>query len=59
MSKKIKIISLILCLMMTFCAIPFAACQNLGERVDVVYHLNYEGAEDRTVQVYTGTSAKN
>ena len=57
MSKKIKIISLILCIMMAFCAIPFAACSNSGERVKVVYHLNYDGAEDRTVQVYTGTSA--
>ncbi len=57
MSKKIKIISLILCIMMAFCAIPFAACSNSGERVNVVYHLNYDGAEDRTVQVYTGTSA--
>lgn len=43
--------------MMAFCAIPFAACSNSGERVNVVYHLNYDGAEDRTVQVYTGTSA--
>ena len=59
MSKKIKIISLILCIMMAFCAIPFAACSNSGERVNVVYHLNYDGAEDRTVQVYTGTSALN
>ena len=57
MSKKIKIISLILCILMAFCAIPFAACSNSGERVNVVYHLNYDGAEDRTVQVYTGTSA--
>ena len=57
MSKKIKIISLILCIMMAFSVISFAACSNSGERVNVVYHLNYEGAEDRTVQVYTGTSA--
>lgn len=57
MHKKIKIISLILCFMMAFSAISFAACSNSGERVNVVYHLNYDGAEDRTVQVYTGTSA--
>lgn len=57
MHKKIKIISLILCFIMAFSAISFAACSNLGEKVNVVYHLNYEGAEDRTVQVYTGTSA--
>lgn len=57
MSKKIKIISLILCIMMAFSVISFAACSNSGEKVSVVYHLNYDGAEDRTVQVYTGTSA--
>lgn len=57
MNKKIKIISMILCFIMAFSVIPFAACSNSGERVNVVYHLNYDGAEDRTVQVYTGTSA--
>ena len=57
MHKKIKIISLILCVIMAFSVISFAACSNSGEKVNVVYHLNYEGAEDRTVQVYTGTSA--
>lgn len=57
MFKKIKIISLILCFIMAFSAVSFAACSNSGEKVNVVYHLNYEGAEDRTVQVYTGTSA--
>lgn len=57
MRKKFKIISLILCFMMVFSAISFAACSNSGEKVNVVYHLNYDGAEDRTVQVYTGTFA--
>ena len=57
MHKKIKIISLILCFMMVFSVISLAACSNSGEKVNVVYHLNYEGAENRTVQVYTGTFA--
>ena len=55
--KKLKIISLLISFIMAFSVISFAACSNSGERVNVVYHLNYEGAEDRTVQVYTGTSA--
>ncbi len=57
MHKKIKIISLILCFMMVFSVISLAACSYSGEKVNVVYHLNYEGAENRTVQVYTGTFA--
>lgn len=56
MHKKIKIVSLILCFMMVFAAIPFASCAKTGEKVNVVYHLNYDGAENRTVQIYVGTS---
>lgn len=55
--KKLKIISLLISFIMAFSVISFAACSNSGEKVSVVYHLNYDGAEDRTVQVYTGTSA--
>lgn len=57
MHKRNKIIYPILCVIMAFSAISFVACSSLGEKVNVVYHLNYEGAENRTVQVYTGTSA--
>ena len=46
MHKKIKIISLILCFMMVFSVISLAACSNSGEKVNVVYHFNYEGAEN-------------
>lgn len=57
MHKKIKIISLILCFMMAFSVISLAACSNSGEKVSVAYHLNYDGAGVRTVEIYTGTSA--
>ncbi len=57
MNKKNKIVSLLLCVMMAFSVMSFVACSGSGEMVNLVYHLNYDGAENRTVQVYTGTSA--
>ena len=56
--QKIKIISFILCFVMAFAAISVSACSGgNGSTVNITYHLNYEGAENREVEIYSGTYA--
>lgn len=57
--KRLKILSLVISFVMLFGLITASACSNggSGEKITVTYHLNYDGAETRTVEIYSGTYA--
>lgn len=56
--KKFKIASILLSIIfaMGSASLLLTAC-NQGPKVEVVYHLNYDGAGERTVEIPTGTTA--
>ncbi len=56
--KKLRIATIILCLVfaMSTMLVMFPACSG-SAKVDIVYHLNYEGAGERKVQIPNGTTA--
>lgn len=57
--KKLKIASILLSIVfaMGAASVLLSACSQQGPKVEVVYHLNYEGAGERKVEIPTGAKA--
>ncbi len=55
--KKLKFLSLLLSFILALSAVSFVACGNGGDTVKITYHLNYDDAKNREVEIYSGTYA--